>query len=141
LRGLVSELELRSGVDIERLHAGGIGPSGSHYFRLMRGEVHHEQDTMSVCFHLANMLCLSISVWSKLEIVAPWQPWTASSWQSSPSSDLKNENHHVPLPPQLLTSIVPTPRLKMSAKKSPFNLQTCARPNILQLQPYRCARE
>ncbi|KAL8382615.1 hypothetical protein RB595_006410 [Gaeumannomyces hyphopodioides] len=24
---------------------------------------------------------------------------------------------------------------------SPFNLQTCARPNILELQPYRCARD
>lgn len=24
---------------------------------------------------------------------------------------------------------------------APFNLQTCARPNILQLQPYRCARD
>ena len=24
---------------------------------------------------------------------------------------------------------------------SPFNLQTCARPNILALEPYRCARE
>lgn len=24
---------------------------------------------------------------------------------------------------------------------SPFNLATCARPNILDLQPYRCARE
>lgn len=24
---------------------------------------------------------------------------------------------------------------------SPFNLQTCARPNILKLQPYRCARD
>jgi len=24
---------------------------------------------------------------------------------------------------------------------SPFNLETCARPNILALQPYRCARE
>jgi len=24
---------------------------------------------------------------------------------------------------------------------APFNLSTCARPNILQLQPYRCARD
>lgn len=24
---------------------------------------------------------------------------------------------------------------------SPFNLQTCARKNILALEPYRCARE
>lgn len=24
---------------------------------------------------------------------------------------------------------------------SPFNLETCARPNILALEPYRCARE
>lgn len=24
---------------------------------------------------------------------------------------------------------------------SPFNIETCARPNILALQPYRCARE
>ncbi|KAL2060964.1 hypothetical protein VTL71DRAFT_9016 [Oculimacula yallundae] len=29
----------------------------------------------------------------------------------------------------------------MAAKKSPFDLQTCARPNILALQPYRCARD
>ncbi|TVY55605.1 Histidinol-phosphate aminotransferase [Lachnellula cervina] len=29
----------------------------------------------------------------------------------------------------------------MSEKKSPFNLQTCARLNILQLEPYRCARD
>ncbi|KAG9231621.1 histidinol-phosphate aminotransferase [Amylocarpus encephaloides] len=29
----------------------------------------------------------------------------------------------------------------MSSKKSPFDLQTCARHNILQLQPYRCARD
>lgn len=29
---------------------------------------------------------------------------------------------------------------KMS-KKSPFDLSKCARPNILKLQPYRCARE
>ncbi|KAJ5407146.1 hypothetical protein N7465_008430 [Penicillium sp. CMV-2018d] len=27
------------------------------------------------------------------------------------------------------------------ASKSPFNLATCARPNILALQPYRCARD
>ncbi|KAJ6037634.1 hypothetical protein N7444_010339 [Penicillium canescens] len=27
------------------------------------------------------------------------------------------------------------------ASTSPFNLATCARPNILQLQPYRCARD
>ena len=30
---------------------------------------------------------------------------------------------------------------RMSARTSPFNLSTCARPNILALQPYRCARE
>ncbi|KAH6717086.1 histidinol-phosphate aminotransferase [Leptodontidium sp. MPI-SDFR-AT-0119] len=29
----------------------------------------------------------------------------------------------------------------MAAKKSPFNLQACARPNILALEPYRCARD
>ncbi|KAH8656026.1 histidinol-phosphate aminotransferase [Tricladium varicosporioides] len=29
----------------------------------------------------------------------------------------------------------------MSGSKSPFNLQTCARSNILKLQPYRCARD
>ncbi|CZS97299.1 probable histidinol-phosphate transaminase [Rhynchosporium agropyri] len=29
----------------------------------------------------------------------------------------------------------------MAGTKSPFNLQTCARPNILALQPYRCARD
>jgi hypothetical protein len=29
----------------------------------------------------------------------------------------------------------------MAPSKSPFDLQTCARPNILKLQPYRCARE
>jgi len=29
----------------------------------------------------------------------------------------------------------------MASKKSPFNLQTCARSNILALQPYRCARD
>ncbi|PSS25788.1 hypothetical protein M430DRAFT_96221 [Amorphotheca resinae ATCC 22711] len=28
-----------------------------------------------------------------------------------------------------------------SVKKSPFNLETCARPNILALEPYRCARD
>jgi hypothetical protein len=31
--------------------------------------------------------------------------------------------------------------LKMAGKKSSFNLQTCARSNILALEPYRCARE
>ncbi|OBT91682.1 histidinol-phosphate transaminase [Pseudogymnoascus verrucosus] len=29
----------------------------------------------------------------------------------------------------------------MTSSSSPFNLQTCARPNILALQPYRCARD
>lgn len=29
----------------------------------------------------------------------------------------------------------------MMRQTSPFNLSTCARPNILALQPYRCARE
>ncbi|GES59320.1 histidinol-phosphate aminotransferase [Aspergillus terreus] len=29
----------------------------------------------------------------------------------------------------------------MAPRKSPFNLATCARKNILQLQPYRCARD
>ncbi|EPE31427.1 PLP-dependent transferase [Glarea lozoyensis ATCC 20868] len=29
----------------------------------------------------------------------------------------------------------------MASGKSPFDLQTCARPNILKLQPYRCARD
>ncbi|PLB48387.1 histidinol-phosphate aminotransferase [Aspergillus steynii IBT 23096] len=29
----------------------------------------------------------------------------------------------------------------MAARQSPFNLATCARKNILQLQPYRCARD
>ncbi|KIN08496.1 hypothetical protein OIDMADRAFT_110945 [Oidiodendron maius Zn] len=29
----------------------------------------------------------------------------------------------------------------MATKKVPFNLQTCARPNILVLEPYRCARD
>jgi len=29
----------------------------------------------------------------------------------------------------------------MPGVKSPFNLQTCARPNILALEPYRCARD
>lgn len=29
----------------------------------------------------------------------------------------------------------------MAPRTSPFNLATCARPNILKLQPYRCARE
>ncbi|KAF4621641.1 hypothetical protein G7Y89_g14508 [Cudoniella acicularis] len=29
----------------------------------------------------------------------------------------------------------------MNGSKSPFDLQTCARPNILELQPYRCARD
>ena len=27
------------------------------------------------------------------------------------------------------------------AKSSPFDLSKCARPNILSLQPYRCARD
>ena len=27
------------------------------------------------------------------------------------------------------------------AKNSPFDLSTCARPNIIALQPYRCARD
>ena len=27
------------------------------------------------------------------------------------------------------------------AKKSPFDLSKCARPNILALEPYRCARD
>lgn len=27
------------------------------------------------------------------------------------------------------------------SRKSPFDLSKCARPNILKLQPYRCARE
>ncbi|KAG5209886.1 hypothetical protein GTR04_5477 [Trichophyton interdigitale] len=27
------------------------------------------------------------------------------------------------------------------ARASPFDLSKCARPNILQLQPYRCARD
>lgn len=31
-------------------------------------------------------------------------------------------------------------RIKM-AKISPFHLSTCARPNILALEPYRCARD
>lgn len=39
-----------------------------------------------------------------------------------------------------------TPGLSQNAKvttdhASPFNLATCVRPNILVLQPYRCARE
>jgi hypothetical protein len=64
----------------------------------------------------------------------------------SPSSDASSkwvrETSKIKSPLfKLSTSIVPSPRPKMSAKKSPFNLQTCARPNILQLQPYRCARE
>jgi len=42
--------------------------------------------------------------------------------------------HHVLLPQQ---STQPT----MIDRKLPFDLQKCARPNILQLQPYRCARE
>ncbi|PYH92679.1 histidinol-phosphate aminotransferase [Aspergillus ellipticus CBS 707.79] len=29
----------------------------------------------------------------------------------------------------------------MASQPSPFNLATCARPNILKLQPYRCARD
>ncbi|KAJ5351837.1 hypothetical protein N7452_000811 [Penicillium brevicompactum] len=29
----------------------------------------------------------------------------------------------------------------MASRTSPFNLATCARPNILALQPYRCARD
>ncbi|KAI1617208.1 histidinol-phosphate aminotransferase [Exophiala viscosa] len=29
----------------------------------------------------------------------------------------------------------------MASKSSPFDLLTCARPNILKLQPYRCARD
>lgn len=29
----------------------------------------------------------------------------------------------------------------MSAPLNAFNLETCARPNILALEPYRCARE
>ncbi|KAF2130219.1 histidinol-phosphate aminotransferase [Dothidotthia symphoricarpi CBS 119687] len=29
----------------------------------------------------------------------------------------------------------------MATKKSPFDLQKCARPNILALEPYRCARD
>ncbi|KAJ5359474.1 uncharacterized protein N7496_011887 [Penicillium cataractarum] len=29
----------------------------------------------------------------------------------------------------------------MAQRLSPFDLQTCARPNILKLQPYRCARD
>ncbi|KAH7396527.1 pyridoxal phosphate-dependent transferase [Phaeosphaeria sp. MPI-PUGE-AT-0046c] len=29
----------------------------------------------------------------------------------------------------------------MPSRKSPFDLQTCARPNILALEPYRCARD
>lgn len=36
---------------------------------------------------------------------------------------------------QTIASVMSTPR------KSAFNLQTCARPNILALEPYRCARE
>lgn len=28
-----------------------------------------------------------------------------------------------------------------SKPRNAFNLQTCARPNILKLQPYRCARD
>jgi histidinol-phosphate aminotransferase len=31
--------------------------------------------------------------------------------------------------------------LEPEPRKSPFNLKTCARPNILALEPYRCARE
>lgn len=30
---------------------------------------------------------------------------------------------------------------KAMAKKSPFDLSKCARPNILALEPYRCARD
>lgn len=29
----------------------------------------------------------------------------------------------------------------MMAKNYPFDLSTCARPNILALEPYRCARD
>lgn len=29
----------------------------------------------------------------------------------------------------------------MAARQSPFDLSKCARKNILQLQPYRCARD
>lgn len=32
-------------------------------------------------------------------------------------------------------------QVTMSRRSSPFNLETCARPNILKLKPYRCARE
>ena len=31
--------------------------------------------------------------------------------------------------------------LAMEPRKSPFDLSRCARPNILALEPYRCARE
>ena len=41
-----------------------------------------------------------------------------------------------------LLAIEQQPQLRMpSPPESPFNLQTCARPNILALEPYRCARE
>jgi hypothetical protein len=30
---------------------------------------------------------------------------------------------------------------KLLDKMGAFNLETCARPNILALEPYRCARE
>jgi hypothetical protein len=40
-----------------------------------------------------------------------------------------------------LTSITTTQHHIKMAPKHPFDLSKCARPNILKLQPYRCARE
>lgn len=34
-----------------------------------------------------------------------------------------------------------TYQFAMPAQLNAFNLETCARPNILALEPYRCARE
>lgn len=47
----------------------------------------------------------------------------------------KKDSNFLPLS-QLQQTIFP-----MASKTYPFNLQTCARANILGLEPYRCARE
>lgn len=55
-------------------------------------------------------------------------------------SIISHFNTHLPLSkPKGVNTYSKT--TKMAPRSSPFDLSKCARPNILKLEPYRCARE
>jgi hypothetical protein len=63
------------------------------------------------------------------------------SWNVPHRADSKIFQSHLFIFPSSQITHQPLETITMAPQSRPFDLSKCARPNILKLHPYRCARE